>query len=100
METLGDEEAIGEPDGPQLEAHRGKGIATLADQQLRGAATDVAQQQAPVIQLKCLQDAEVDEASLLHAGDHLDLNSRVLECPLQQILAVLGLAHCAGGHGA
>ena len=46
-----------------------------------------------------LQDAEVDEAGLLDARDHLELDAGLVTGPLDEPLVVLGLAHGAGGHG-
>jgi len=42
----------------------------------------------------------VDEPGLLHARDHLDVDAGLALGPGEQHLAVLGLAHRAGGHRA
>ena len=61
------EEALGEPDGAEPEAAAGQHVAALAEEQLGGAAADVAEQHPLVEQRERLQHAEVDQAGLLEA---------------------------------
>ena len=75
------EEAVGEPDGAELEAAGGERLALLADEQLGRAAADVDEEQPPVEHRHRLQHAEVDQAGLLGAGDHLDVDAGLARGP-------------------
>ena len=75
------EEAVGEPDGAELEAAGGERLALLADQQLGRAAADVDEQQPAVEHRHGLQHAEVDQPGLLDARDDLDLDAGLARGP-------------------
>ena len=66
---------------PSLKLRTARISLPLADQDLGAAAADVDQQQAPVEHGDGLQDAEVDEAGLLDAGDDLDLDAGLVAGP-------------------
>ena len=75
VDVAAGEEAVGEPDGAELEAAGGERLAALADQQLGRAAADVDEEQPPVEHGHRLEHAEVDQPGLLDAGDHLDVDA-------------------------
>ena len=68
------------------------------DEQLGAAAADVAQQQALVVHGHGLQHAEVDEPGLLHPRDDVDVHPGLAPRPVDELVAVLRLAHGGGGH--
>ena len=92
------EEALGEPVRAEFQAARRQRLALQPDEQLGGAATDVAEQQALVEHRHRLEHAEVDQASLLDAGDDLDVHPRLGARPLEEHPAVLCLPDRAGRH--
>ena len=94
------EEAVGEPDGAELEAAGGQRLAPLAEQQLGRAAADVDEEHPLVEHRHRLQHAEVDQPGLLGAGDDLDVDARLVACPVEEDVGVGRLAHGAGGDGA
>ena len=97
VQPLTGEEAVGQPDRSQLEAAGGEHLSPLADQDLGRAAADVAQEQPAVEHRHGLQHAEVDEAGLLHAGDDLDLDARLLPRRGDELGVVLRLPDRARG---
>ena len=98
MGQLPVEEPAGEPDGAELERSGRQHVAPLPDQQLGAAATDVAEQQALVVHRHGLQHPEVDQPSLLHPGDHVDVHPGFRPRAIDELVPVLGLADGGGGH--
>ena len=70
------EEAVGEPDGPELEAAADLGVSGLGQDELGTAAADVDDQMLPVVDGDRLQDSEMDQARFLGAADHLHIDAR------------------------
>ena len=63
------------------------------------AAADVQADRAHAL-ARAVQDAEADEARLLAARDHLEVEPGLAAHALDDLVAVARLAHGAGGHGA
>jgi hypothetical protein len=72
---------------------------TAPSLKLRGTASDVAEEQAAVVELEGLQHPEVDQAGLLDPGHDLDVDAGFPASPVQELVTVLGLAHGAGRDG-
>ncbi len=98
-QRLAAEEPLGEPDGAQLEAQRLEHLRALADDELGAATADVDEQVAAVEAGDGPQHPDVDQAGLLGAGHHLDLDAGLGPRPAQELVPVVRLAHGAGGHG-
>ena len=91
------EEAVGQPDGTELEAAGGEHLAPLADQDLGRPAADVDEQRPLLEHRHRLEDTEVDQPRLLEPRDHLDLDLRLLAGAADEDVGVGGLAGGAGG---
>ena len=92
------QEAVGEADGAQLEAAGVDHLARLADHELGGAPAYVDQEVALIEHGHGLEHAQVDEAGLLRTRHHVHLDSGFIPGPPEELVAVLGLPHRAGGH--
>ncbi len=97
MDAVSAEEASGQADRAELEAARGERLASFSDQQLGRTAPDVDEHQPLVVDRHGLQHPEVDEAGLLDAGDHLDLDAGLVVRASHECIVVLGLPHRARG---
>ena len=91
-------EAISQPDRAQLQAAQQQRFDAVADDELARTAADVDEQVALVEQRDRRQHAEVDQPGLLDTGHHFDVHSGLTAGSLGELVAVVGLAHSAGGH--
>ena len=88
--------AFGQADGPHLRADRMRRTARHApDHELRGAATDVDQQERAVVGRQAAGAAEEGEPCLLLAGDHLGVGPGVTSYHRGEHVAVRGVPHGA-----
>ena len=95
VHDLAAEEACTHADGAQLQAARREHLTALADEELGGSPSDVDEHEAAIEHRHGLQNAEMDEARFLDAGDHLDFDARLLPGPPYEVVVVLRLPHRA-----
>jgi hypothetical protein len=95
MEDLAPEEAMGQPDRPELEAERGECLPVLPHEDLGAPTSD-----EPLLEDgHRLQHTEMDEPRLLDAADDVHVDARLAPGSIDEQLCVLGLAHRARGDG-
>ena len=93
------EENFGQAQRAELLRERLRHAAALAQDQLGAAAADVDHEDALGMRPSALH-AQVNQARLLLAGDHLDGRRESFEARAQEFLLVDGVAQGAGSHGA
>jgi len=93
------DEEFGQADRPELEAEGVLGLLAVGGDDFRRAAADVDEQRA-IGGGRPLEDAQADEAGLLGAAHHLDVDSRLGARGPQEVVAIRRFPHGARGHGA
>ena len=89
----------GEPAGAQRQAERGVRLLVQTGGQLQRTSADVDHEQPPAGPAEPAADREEGQPRLVLAGEHLELDPRLVEHPGQDRLAVGRLADRAGGEG-
>ena len=93
------QELLAEPRDADLHAVQRDRLVVLAEDELDAAAADVDDQGRLAAQIDGVADAEVDQPRFLASGNDLHAQADFVPHALNEVAAVGGLAHGAGGDG-